>query len=315
MVEITLRAAMEEACRAIAIEAPRFLPQPGVWVKTRALESRNARNQSGRVMIFDDQRGGVACNWKRGGQQEIFKIDGERRNQLSDAERREIRERQRERQRRQRAEHEAVARICEAIVQDCRTEVHPYLERKGFPNELALVHDDPRKHMTGTPYSDKMIYALREFEGPLLVVPGRIGKAISTVQFITAEGAKTNIRGGKMDGASHRIATGRETWVAEGFATALTVRAALRLLGRSATVLSAFSASNAAKVASEHPGSILAADHDKPVPQFDGLGTGEFYARRIGHVWSMPPVRGDFNDYQESEGLRAVAVHLRRVAA
>lgn len=138
---------------------------------------------------------------------------------------------------------------------------------------------------------------------------------ITTVQFITAEGVKKNILRGRMDGAFHRIATGAETWVAEGIATALTVRAALRLLGRSATVLSAFSASNAAKVAEAHPGAFLAADHDKPVAQFDGLGTGEFYARKTGHVWAMPPVLGDWNDYHASRGLREVAVRLREVTA
>lgn len=308
----TLEEAMREACEAVGICVPRNT-KPGVWVQSPVIGKAKS-NRSGRVLIFDDRQGGIAKNYTTG-MQVVFKLDGESQSRLTDSERREIRERQQARQRRQREEHEAVARICEAIVRDCRTETHPYLERKGFPDELALVHDDPRKHMMGTPYSDRMVYALKEFDGPLLVVPGRIGGAVSTVQFITADGAKTNIRGGKMDGASHRIATGRETWVAEGFATALTVRAALRLLGRSATVLSAFSASNAAKVAEAIPGSILAADHDKPVPQFDGLGTGEFYARRIGHVWSMPPAPGDFNDYQESEGLRAVAVHLRRVAA
>ncbi len=93
----------------------------------------------------------------------------------------------------------------------------------------------------------------------------------------------------------------------------MTVRAALRLLGRSATVLSAFSASNTAKVAENIPGAIIAADHDKPVEQFDGLGTGEYYARRSGHVWSMPPALGDFNDFHASDGLRAVALHLREV--
>ena len=59
------------------------------------------------------------------------------------------------------------------------------------------------------------------------------------------------------------------------------------------------------------PGALIAADHDKPIPDFGGLGTGEFYARRTGRKWAMPPAMGDWNDLHQSEGLRAVAIHLR----
>ena len=118
---------------------------------------------------------------------------------------------------------------------------------------------------------------------------------------------------GRYGGAFHRIATGRETWVAEGIATALTVRAALRMLGRSATVLSAFSASNTAKVSERHAPSVLAADHDKPVEQFSGLGTGEYWARQSGARWVMPPEMGDFNDMHQAHGLRSVALILRGI--
>ena len=148
-----------------------------------------------------------------------------------------------------------------------------------------------------------------EGDGPFLIVPGRIGKAVTTVQFIGADGAKKNILRGAMSGASHRIATGQRLVVCEGIATALSVRAALRLLNVSATVLSAFSAANVAKVAAGH--GFIAADHDKPLPQLHGKGTGEFYAAASGCQWSMPPVLGDFNDMHQRDGLRAVALHLR----
>ncbi|WP_300379598.1 hypothetical protein [Henriciella sp.] len=308
----TLDEAMREACEKVGICVPRNT-KPGIWAKSPVVGKAKS-NTSGRVLIFDDRQGGVAHNWANG-LQEIFKLNGQGRSRLSDKERREIAERQRERQRRQQEQYEAVSRICTAIVQDCEATTHPYLERKGFPNEVGLVHENPLKHFPASNLGESLMRAMPDLGQPLLIVPGRIGKTITTVQFITPEGEKKNILGGKMDGASHRIATGRETWVAEGIATALTLRAALKLLGRSATVLSAFSTANVAKVASEHPGAIIAADHDKPVEQFDGLGTGEYYARRSGHVWAMPPVRGDFNDYQDSDGLRAVALQLRGVSA
>ena len=309
---ISIEDAMRQACERVGILVPSRV-SPGVWAKS-AVVGKSRKNTSGRVLIFDDSRGGVAHNWATG-EQEVFRVDGSGERRMSQAERREIAERRKERLRKEKEQHETVIRVCSNIVRTCRVETHPYLERKGFPSEVGLVHEDPRKHMLGVPWSEHLIKSMPEFSEPLLVVPGRIGKTITTVQFITADGNKKNIRFGKMDGASHRLSTGRETWVAEGIATALTIRAALRLLSRSATVLCAFSAANTAKVASQHAGSILAADHDKPVEQFGGQGTGEFYARRTGHVWSMPPVRGDFNDLQESDGLRSVALHLRGVAA
>lgn len=143
-------------------------------------------------------------------------------------------------------------------------------------------------------------------------MPGRVGKTITTIQFIAPDGTKKNILRGVMSGASHRIASGRDTWVCEGIATAMTVRAALRLLGASVTVLSAFSASNVGQVAEAIPGSRIAADHDKPVESLEGLGAGEFYARRSGRKWTMPKLQeDDFNDLHQREGLRAVALHLR----
>src|SRR5690606_22468270 len=119
-----------------------------------------------------------------------------------------------------------------------------YLTAKGFPDELGLVHEAPQREFPGGWLGEAMAKAMPEGEGPWLIVPGRVGKAITTVQFIGTDGAKKNLLRGRMDGAAHRIATGAETWVCEGIATALTIRAALRLLGRSATVLSAFAASN-----------------------------------------------------------------------
>ena len=60
--------------------------------------------------------------------------------------------------------------------------------------------------------------------GPLLVIPGRINGAVTTLQFIAEDGTKKNILGGAMMGASHRIAVGPQVWVCEGIATALSVR-------------------------------------------------------------------------------------------
>lgn len=303
----TLEEAMRAACDQVGIRVPRKTV-PGVWAKS-AVIGKASNNTSGRVLVFDDGRGGVAHNWATG-MQVKFRIDGD--SEAGQAPRPKV---DHDRIRRMQEEQRQVEAICAEIVRACRQEPHPYLERKGFPEELGLVHDMPQKHFPLGRLGESLAKAMPEGEGPWLIIPGRIGKTITTVQFIAPDGTKKNILRGRMDGARHRIASGAETWIAEGIATALTVRAALRLLGRSATVLSAFSASNAAKVAAGIPGAFLAADHDKPVEQFDGLGTGEFYAKRSGQVYAIPPALGDFNDYHMSRSLRDVALILREVKA
>ncbi|MCJ8138587.1 toprim domain-containing protein [Falsirhodobacter halotolerans] len=296
--------AMREACQAIGIDVPRA-PAPGRWVKS-AVVGKGRQNTSGRVLIFDDRQGGIAHNWATG-QQQRFSVRGP--GAAPTPIRRDPAKEQRDQ-----ADQRAIEATCQRIVRAARPQPHPYLNAKGFPDEEGLVCEDLHRHLPAGRLGEVLAKAMPEGPGPFLIVPGRIGDRITTVQFIAPDGAKKNILRGIMGGASHRIATGRETWVCEGIATALTIRAALRFMGRSATVLAAFSASNVAKVAAGIPGSIIAADNDKPVEQFGGLGTGEFYARRSGLRWSMPPAAGDFNDMMQQDGLRAVAVHLRGVS-
>ncbi|MGV6875905.1 toprim domain-containing protein [Pseudochelatococcus sp. B33] len=303
----TLEDAMRAACAAVLINPPKREPTPGRWTKTDTYE-RNGKGD-GRILIFDDGMGGLAHNWQTG-QQERFSI----RNEIfSSAPVPSRPSPDPEAARLKRAEQAEVERICEAIVKSCRQEPHPYLARKGFPEELGLVHDDPRAVLPATSFGEMLAKAMPVSEGPVLIVPGRIGRRITAVQFIDAEGAKKNILRGQIGGASHRIATGSRTVVCEGIATALSVRAALRLLNVPATVLAAFSASNVAKVAAAIPGAMVAADHDKSIEALDGLGTGEFYAKRSGCPWTMPPELGDFNDFHMARGLRDVALHLRGV--
>ena len=302
----SLDEAIRRACDAVKVAPPKRRCSPGRWTRTDSL-GRNGKNDAA-VLIDDDQQGGFVYNYQTA-QGQKFRVDGANDNRPADPKieaRRRAREAERETERRQ------VERICADIVHGCKTDVHPYLKAKGFPDELGLVCDDPRDFFPSGRFGEMLAHALPEGQGPLLIIPGRVGKTITTVQFITPEGAKKNILRGVMNGASHRIASGRDTWVCEGIATAMTVRAALRMLGASVTVLSAFSASNVGQVAEGIAGSRIAADHDKPVETLECLGAGEFYARRSGRKWTMPKLQGDdFNDLHAREGLRAVALHLR----
>lgn len=303
---MTLDDAMRAACDAAGVKAPASPPPPGQWRRTDTLGVHGKGDAS--IMIFDDRRGGIVWNWQTQIKQP-FRVNGGDSAPVSLSDRREAEARQR----REREESEKAAEVARRIVQSATQAKHPYLTGKGFPDELGLVHEAPQSKFPLGQLGDAMRRAMPDGEGPWLIVPGRIEKNIATVQFIGPDGAKKNLLRGRMGGAAHRIATGAETWVCEGIATALTVRAALRLLGRSATVLCAFSASNAAMIAGSVSGAFLATDNDKPVPAFDGLGTGEYYARKSGRTWAMPPEAGDWNDYQKDHGLRAVAMLLREV--
>lgn len=306
-ISMSIDDAMRDACAAVGIEPPKGRLTPGRWTRTDS-KGKNGKNDAA-VLLDDDGRSGLAYNYQTA-QGRKFRV-GEASRACNDnspeiARKRAERDRQEEVLRRQ------VEGICAAIVANCREDRHAYFDKKGFPEELGLVCDDPRPFFPSSSFGERMAAALPDAEGkPLLIVPGRIGARIVTVQFITVSGAKKNILKGQMGGAFHRIATGRDTWVCEGIGTALTVRAALRMLGAHATVLCAFSASNVGKVAEGIPGSRIAADHDKPVEGLENKGAGEFYARRSGRRWLMPPEPGDFNDYHERHGLRATALLLR----
>jgi putative DNA primase/helicase len=295
---MTLTDAMLAACAAVEIKPPRSRVM-GRWLRTDTLE----RNGKGDAEVIIEVDRVSAVNWQTQQRKTVY-LDGK----STDSH---VPRRDPERERRQEEERREIARTCERIVKAAIPAPHPYLAAKGFPYELGLVIEDVRPLLPSGDLGDRIARAMPEGDGPLLIVPGRIGGDVTTVQFITPEGAKKNILGGAMGGAFHRIATGRETWVCEGIATALSVRAALRLLGRSATVLAAFSASNVARVAKAIPRAIIAADNDKPIEHLGGLGTGEFYARQSGCEWIMPPALGDWNDLHQRDGLRAVALLLR----
>lgn len=301
---MTLDDAMRAACEAAGVKAPASAPAPGRWKRTDTL-GKNGKGDAS-VMIFDDRRGGIIWNWQTQVKQP-FRVDGDVDPSAMAA----ISRENEARRKREKAEAIEAAKTAQCIVRTASQDKHRYLKDKGFPEEIGLVHERPHDQVPGGPLGAAMLRAMPEEGGPWLIVPGRVGKNIVTVQFIGQDGAKKNLLRGQMAGAAHRIATGAETWVCEGIATALTIRAALRLLGRSATVLCAFSASNAAAVAAAHGGAVLATDNDKAVEAFGGLGTGEYYARKSGRVWAMPPEAGDWNDHHQRHGLRSVALLLR----
>ncbi|MFT0532249.1 PriCT-2 domain-containing protein [Castellaniella hirudinis] len=186
--------------------------------------------------------------------------------------------------RRQRKAQEAAQ-----IVAQCRTDHHPYLDLKGFPEDVGLIDFDGR-----------------------LVIPMRDASNYSRIvslQWIDADGTKKFMPGGAAKNAAFIIGSGPESWLCEGYATGLSIRAALRTMYRKSRVIVCFSAANIRTVAASIQGpKFVVADHDEN-------RVSERYASQAGCSYGMPPDVGtDANDYHQKAGVFALANLLRGIA-
>jgi len=298
---MTLEEAIGRACAEVGIEPPRSRVQMHRWTNTDTLGKHGKGD--GRL-ICDNQRV-TAFNWQTGSKATVW-LEG--RESLSPTDRSRYAQdlARAEHQSRERAAH--AAQIAGQIVEASTVGRHSYLAVKGFPDETALLIGRDRL-IAILEANRKKVGALVVDSGRIgVVVPARVGATIRSVQVIWEDGTKKFLAGGAMLGATHRIAKGRDTWLCEGFATGMSLRMALRGIGRADTILMCFSASNIANVAAKLTGRcFVAADNDKPLEQFAGLGTGEHYARASHQPYIIPPEQGmDINDLHQQAGIFAV---------
>lgn len=171
---------------------------------------------------------------------------------------------------------------------------HSYLHRKGFPEAQGFVAAD----------------------GALLIpMRNLITNNVQGVQVIRwDEEARSFIKkmspGMRAKGAVFRMGdkTAPETILCEGYATGLSIVAALRSVGLRASVLVCFSAHNLEFIAPQIKGrAFVFADND-------ASGTGEKSARATSLPYCMSPVMGeDANDLHARAGLFAVCQLLMNV--
>jgi putative DNA primase/helicase len=288
--------AISRACSDVGIIPPRGVAF-GKWMQTDTLSGRNGKGD-GRVIV--NEANVTAYNWQTGENATVWMTDG--RTDLK--ERREIARAIEIEREKQKARAVRAAKTAEWIVEAAATAGHPYLVGKGFQTQKALIidADHVRRHVGD--------YLVPDSGKKAIVMPARADGRIKSLQFIWEDGTKKFLAGGEIGGTSHRIAKGADTWLCEGLATGLSLRAALKALRRSDTILCCFSASNLTVVARSIQGrSFIIADHDE-VPDadpFDGLGAGEHYARAAGKPYLMPPTTGDdLNDMHMRDGIFAV---------
>lgn len=183
-------------------------------------------------------------------------------------------------------EHAMAAARAATLLAACELANHPYLASKGFPDARALVDAD-----------GAMLVPMRDcLSGKLL--------GVQKIALIDNEWTKKMLPGMRAKGAICRIGNARsaELWFVEGYATGLSVDAALKLLRLSAAVVVCFSAGNLIYVAGKFTGRhYVFADNDASL-------TGERSAWKTGLPYAMAPTTGqDANDLHMAAGVMAVA--------
>ncbi len=184
---------------------------------------------------------------------------------------------------------ERAARKAAWIMHQTQKAPHPYLSKKGFPLEPGPVWNG------------------------LLCVPMRIDDRLVGCQLITEQGEKRFLQGQITKGATLTFDAGGIDIFCEGFATALSIRAALKAIKFRYQIHVCFSAGNLQLVAGRFKRGFVVADHD-------ANGTGERAARLTGHPYWLAPAAGeDFNDFQHRVGLfssaQSLQPHLARLAS
>jgi putative DNA primase/helicase len=143
---------------------------------------------------------------------------------------------------------------------------HPYLEKKGFPEEKGWVW------------------------GELLIIPMRINGDLVGCQLIDPKGNKKFLSGQKTKNASAIFDNKGQVILCEGYATALSIRRALKTIKTRYKIVVCFSASNLTALAKSYPDSLIVADHD-----IVGIKVAKQSSRPY---WVSPNEGEDFNDYE-----------------
>jgi phage/plasmid primase-like uncharacterized protein len=171
---------------------------------------------------------------------------------------------------------------------------HNYLHIKGFPDAQGLVTTD-----------EALLIPMRNLRTNEL-------QGVQVVRWVESERKyeKKMFPGMKAKGAIFRMGdkTAPETFLCEGYATGLSIHAALRSVGLRASVLVCFSAGNMVHVAPMVRGKCYVfADNDK-------TEAGEQAAQQTNLPYCMSPELGeDANDLHARAGLMAVCQQLMAV--
>jgi putative DNA primase/helicase len=240
------------------------------WVRVPTTDHPKKRNGA---YIFDGQSGAV-INFALHEKHVIFKSDEPYRPDPQAKVKRERAEKER-RDRQERAAGRAAGIIKSSVLGD-----HPYLAKKGFPEQQGYVWNGS------------------------LVLPMRLHGKIVGCQLIGPDGTKRFLAGQATKGASLVMDNKGPDVLVEGFATGLSVRRALKSIRQRYKIHVCFSAGNMLEVAKGMRNPLVIADNDVS-------GVGQGVAKKISsRIW-LGQMGEDFNDAETRMGTAAAAESLR----
>jgi putative DNA primase/helicase len=188
-------------------------------------------------------------------------------------------------QERNKAHAEAAGKAKRILGETIRT-THPYLAKKGFPDESGNVWVKDGKRV--------------------LVVPMFVANRLVGLQLIDEEGTKKFLYGQRTKGASFIMDARGFPIFCEGYATALSIRAIMTALKLPYRIIVCFSAGNLQEVAGKVLGGCVVADNDSSeAGERAALKTGKPY-------WLSDASDEDFNDYHLRVGLFHASSSFRK---
>lgn len=174
------------------------------------------------------------------------------------------------------------------IMKQCVHETHPYLAKKGFPDQKWYVWNDPKLN--------------KKF----LVVPMSIDRKLVGCQLIDDEGNKKFLYGQTTKRAIFSFDAKGIPIFCEGFATALSIRQVLKASNIKYSIYVCFSASNMKLIGGTIKGGIIIADNDRNrIGETAALKTGKPY-------WLSETIGQDFNDFHMSVGDFKASQELKK---
>ena len=189
--------------------------------------------------------------------------------------------------------YRVAAELSQKLIDACSRETHYYLNSKGLPEAIGLVADGV------------LVVPMRNLQTNQL-------QGAQTIEWMPEERQwqKKMVPGMRAKGAVLRLGSPRaaETYLAEGYATCLSIEAAIRRLKLNSSVLVCFSDSNLACIASMLTGRVFViADNDVSC-------AGEKAAKKTGFPYVMSDVIGfDANDHHQKFGLTALCALIMKV--
>lgn len=246
-------------------------PPIGVW--KRYPTDDHPRSRNGAVKFLGTV--GFVQNHAMDTVVSVWKPDAEDRANLPSMT--DMRRQQQEQEQETRRKQGEAARKAVTMLNQSGYSSHAYLRAKGFEKEQGNVY-----HKDGK---------------PVLLIPMRVGGSIVGVQQIDEDGGKRFLYGQRSAGASFVFSNNGLNILCEGYATALSVRAAMTQIKRRYNIYVCFSAGNMKKIGLDLKSGLVVADNDHS-------GTGQQAAEDIGWpYWMSDSIGEDANDYMLRVGL------------